>query len=169
VKANGSVYVSVVFAVLVAYFSYQWWFNPHRVVKQRLGALAAALTVPAGETALGRVGRLAQLRRYLADDIHVRAARSGPELSSRDAVMSVAAGWMPPGGANVDFGDVDVKVDADSAARAYVTADVTTHDSRTGEQTLDSREVQLSLALRDREWVVSEVDVKDLPQPPSPR
>jgi SAM-dependent methyltransferase len=42
-KANGSVYVAVVFAALIGYFSYQWWFNPSRMVKHPLGELAAAL------------------------------------------------------------------------------------------------------------------------------
>ena len=166
-RSNGSIYVSVVFAVLVGYFSYQWWFNPHRVVKRRLGELAATLSVPASETELGRVARLTQLRGYLADSIHIRTGRSGPELSSRDAVMTAASGWTPQAGWNVDFVDVDVRVDSDTAARAFVTADMTTRDSKTGEQTFDSREAQLSMAYQDGEWVVSEVDVKERPQPPS--
>jgi hypothetical protein len=169
VKANGSVYVSIVFAALIGYFSYQWWFNPHRTVKRRLGALAATLSVPPNETDLGRVARLGQLRQYLANDVHVRGGRSGPELSSRDAVMAAVVGWTPIGGSNVDFVDVDVKVDSDDAARAYVTVDMTMRDSATGDQTLDSREAQLALAYREGEWLVSEVDVKDPPQRPSPR
>jgi hypothetical protein len=168
-RSNGSTYVSVVFALLIGYFSYQWWFNPHRVVKRRLGELAATLSVPVNETDLGRVTRLAQLRGYLADNVHVRAGRSQPELSSRDAVMVVVSGWMPSAAWNVDFVDADVKLDSDSAARAFVTADMTTRDPQTGEQTLDSREAQLSMAYLGGEWVVNDVDVKDPPQRPSPR
>jgi hypothetical protein len=168
-RSNGSIYVSVVFTVLVGYFSYQWWFNPHRVVKRRLGELAATLSVPASETELGRVARLAQLRHYLAESIHIRTGRSGPELSSRDAVMAAASAWTPQGGWNVDFVDVDVRVDSDTAARAFVTADITSRDSKTGEQALDSEEAQLSITYQDGEWVVSEVDVKERPQPPSPQ
>src|SRR4030088_1224615 len=100
-RSNGSTYVSVVFVLLIAYFSYQWWFNPHRAVKRRLGELAATLSVPANETDLGRVTRLAHLRGYLADNVHVRAVRSQPELSSRDAVMAAASGWAPRAGWNV--------------------------------------------------------------------
>jgi hypothetical protein len=168
-RSNGSTYVSVVFALLIAYFSYQWWFNPHRAVKRRLGELAATLSVPANETDLGRVTRLAQLRGYLAGNIHVRGGRSQPELSSRDAVMAAASGWAPRAGWNVDFVDTDVKVDSDSSARAFVTADMTTRDAQTGEPALDSREAQLSMAYLDGEWVVNDVDVKDPPQRPSPR
>ena len=97
-KANGSIYVSLVFAALIGYFSYQWWFNPHRIVKRRLGELAATLSGPANESDLGRVTRLAQLRSYLADDVRVRAGRSGPELTSRNEVLAAANGWKPAGG-----------------------------------------------------------------------
>lgn len=159
-KSNGSVYVSIVFAVLIGYFSYQWWFNQNRVVKRRLGELAATLSVPATEADLERIARLARLRQYLADDVRITSGRSGPELSSRDAVMAAAAGWKPDQGGSVDFVDVDVKVDAETA-RAYATAEVSTRDSRTGEQTLDKREAQLSLVKRDGVWVVSGAELRD--------
>jgi hypothetical protein len=169
-KSNGSIYVSVVVAALVAYFSYQWWFNPHRVVKRRLGEIAATLSVPESEAGLERVARVAELRRCLADDVHVRVARSGGdvELLSRDEVLAAVGGWTPPpGGWNVDFVDVDVAVDSGTTARAYLTADMTSRDPRTGERTLDSRDATVSMVNRDGEWVVSEVDVKEPPTPPS--
>ena len=61
-KSNGSVYVAVVFAVLVGYFGYQWWFNQARAVKQRLGQVAGALSVPEGEADMARLARIARLR-----------------------------------------------------------------------------------------------------------
>ena len=158
--SNGSRYVTVVFALLVGYFSYQWWFNQNRVVKRRLGELAATLSVPAQEADLQRVARLARLRQYLAEDINVRSGRSGPELSSREAVLAAAAGWKPDQGGNVSFVDTNVKLDADTA-RAYTTAEVTTRDARTGEQTLDSREAVLALVRRDGLWLVSAVELRD--------
>jgi hypothetical protein len=158
--SNGSKYVAVVFALLVAYFSYQWWFNQNRVVKRRLGELAATLSTPPHEPDLERVARLARLRHYLADDIKVRGGRSGPELSSREAVMAAAAGWKPDRGGSVNFVDTDVKLDADTA-RAYTTAEVTTSDPQTGEQTLDSREAVLALVRRDGVWLVSGVELTD--------
>lgn len=167
-KPNGSIYVSVVFAALVAYFSYQWWFNPHRVVKRRLGEIAATLSVPAGEAELGRIARLAQLRHYLAENVHVRVGGSGSELASREAVLAVVSGWTPaPEGWNVDFVDVDVAVDSKTTARAYVTAEVTSRDPRTSDPVLDSREAAISMVRQDGTWVVSEVDVKAPSRPPS--
>ena len=167
-KSNGSIYVSAVFAALIAYFSYQWWFNPHRVIKRRLGEIATTLTVPEHDADLGRITRAAQLRHYLAADIHVRVGRAGPELTSRDAVLAMVGGFTaPPGGWNIDFVDVDVAVDTNTTARAYLTADMTSRDPRTGDRIIDSRDAMLSLVNRDGEWVVSEVEVKEPPTPPS--
>jgi len=116
--------------------------------------------LPATEADLERVARLARLRQYLAEDVRITTGRGGPELSSRDAVMAAAAGWKPDRGGNVDFVDVDVKVEADTA-RAYATAEVSTRDPRTDERTLDTREAQLSLLKRDGIWVVSAVELRD--------
>jgi len=160
VKSNGSVFVAAVFVLLAGYFTYQWWFNQNRVVKRRLGELAATLSVPAGEPDLERIARLARLRQYLADEIRVTRGRSGAELTSREAIVATAASWTPDGGGSVDFVDVDVKLDGESA-RAYVTAEVTTREPGSEERTFDSREAVLSVVKRDRGWVVSEVELKD--------
>ena len=166
-KRNGSIYVAVVLAALTGYFVYQWWFNPNRMVKARLGDIAAVLSIPANEAALGRVTRLAQLRKLATPDVHLRIGKDGADLTSRDAVLAaVAAFTPPPGGWNVDFVDADVRVNSDETARAYVTADVTTHDPATGKQTLDSRDVTFSFVKRDGDWLVSEAQVKDLPKAP---
>src|SRR5436190_11816809 len=94
-KSNGSIYVAAVFAVLAGYFTYQWWFNPSRAVKRRLGEVAAALSVPPEEAEVGRIGRLAQLRKYLASDIRVRVADPPQEIAPRDAVLALVATFRP--------------------------------------------------------------------------
>jgi uncharacterized protein (TIGR02246 family) len=98
--------------------------------------------------------------------VHVRVGTAGADLASRDAVLAAIAALMPPpGGQNVDFVDVDVRVNADDTARAYLTADVTSRDPKTSQQTLDSRDVTLSFVKQDGEWLVREAEVKDLPKP----
>ena len=87
-KTNGSIYVAVVLAALTGYFVYQWWFNPNRMVKARLGDIAAVLSIPANEAELGRVTRLAQLRKLATPDVHVRIGKEGADLTSRDAVLA---------------------------------------------------------------------------------
>jgi hypothetical protein len=164
-KSQGSIYVSVVLAALAGYFIYQWWFNPNRIIKQRLGEVASALSTPATEEDLARIARLGRLRRLLDDKVHVRTGRAGPEFHSRDDVIGAAAAWRTAaGGQNVDFVDVDVRVNSDGTARAFVTGELTTRDPQTGQQTLDSREVMFLLVRKDGDWLISEAEVKDPPR-----
>jgi hypothetical protein len=164
-KSQGSIYVSVVLAALAGYFVYQWWFNPNRIIKQRLGEVASALSAPAGEDEIARLARLARLRRYLDAGIQVRIGRGGPEFHSRDEAIGAAAGWKTASGQwNVDFIDVDVRVNSGGTARAFATAEVTTRDPQTGQQTLDSREVMFSFEKQNGHWLVGEAEVKDPPR-----
>ena len=160
-KKGGSVYVTVVFALLFSYFAYQWWFNPSRAVKRRLGEVAATLSMPANEPQMATVARLAKLRSFLAPDIHLRAPAVGRELTSRDEALAVAASWMPsPNGWDVHFADLRITLDSDTAARVFMTVEVTT-PSPQGQPTIDARDATVALALQDREWVVTEAESKE--------
>lgn len=165
-KTNGSVYVAVVLAVLVGYFGYQWWFNPTRAVKLRLGQVAEALSVPAGDTDVGRITRLAQLRRYLADDIHVRAGSAAPELTSRDQVLGALRAWTPPpGGWDVAFADVQIVMESDTAAHAFLSVEITTRDPQ-GQPSIDARDASVNLGKRDGGWVIISGESKEPPERP---
>jgi len=165
-RSNGSVYVAAVFAALVGYFVYQWWFNPARAIKQRLGQVAAALSAPAADSDIGRLERLAALRRYLADDIRVDIGGAQP-IASRDAVVGAVAALKPPaGGVDVQFVDTQVSVDSESTGRAYLTVEVTTPDRQTGRPAVDSREAVVTLARRGGEWVITSAESRPNPTRP---
>lgn len=159
---KGSAYVAVVFALLFGYFGYQWWFNPSRAVKQRLGEVAGALSVPEGETDIARVARLVQLRRYLADDLHVLAGTQ--DIRSRDTAVAIAAGWKPqPGSGDVRFADVQVFIESETAAHAYLAVELTRLDRPGGQPTVDSRDASVSLVKRNGEWVITAAESKEIP------
>ena len=155
-------YAVAAIAVIAGYFVYQWWHNPGRAVERRLGEVAAALSAPDQEPEVARVTRLAQLRRYLADDVRVRAGASGPEAASRDVVLGLVAGWpAPPGGRVVRFVDVQITMESDAAARAYMTVELSGADSRTGQPTLDAREANVGLELRGGDWLITNAEQRD--------
>jgi hypothetical protein len=166
VRSNGSVYVALVAAALVGYFTYQWWFNPARAIKRRLGQVAAALSVPAPDSDIARLERLAQLRTYLADDVRIDVA-GAQVVTSRDAVLGIVGSLRPAaGGVDVHFVDTQVSVDSADQGRAYLTVEVTTPDRQTGERTIDSREASVTLGRRDGEWVITSAESKQPPPRP---
>ena len=149
-------YVSVVLAVLVGYFTYQWWFNPSRAIKWQLGELAAALSAPAdGTSDMDRVTRAARLRNYFAEDVRIHMGPSDPDITSRDALVGAMSVWTQPGGWRVEFVDVQITIDSDSTARAYMTVEMTSRDPATGQSTFDAREANVGLAERDGAWVIT--------------
>jgi hypothetical protein len=165
VKTNGSVYVGIVFAVLLGYFGYQWWFNPARAIKGRLGELAAALSVAPDEADTARLVRLARVRRYLADDACIRVGTPPIEFGPRDALMGGLSSWAPPGGADVQFVDLQVSIDSHTEARVQTSVELTTRDPRTGQADTDARDVNISVVLRDGVWVVKSADTRDALRP----
>lgn len=167
-KTNGSIYVAVVFALLAGYFTYQWWFNQSRAVKQRLGEIAAAMSTPSNEADIERLARLAQLRSFLSPDIRVRSGEPAQEIVSRDAVLALFSAFRPPaGGVDVRFTDTQVFVDADTeAAHAFMTVDLVTPDPRSGQPTIDSRNASVDLGHVNGEWIVTTAELK--PSAPRP-
>jgi hypothetical protein len=162
VRSNGSVYVAAVFIALVGYFGYQWWLNPARAAKQRLGQVAFALSVPENESDIARVGRLAQLRTYLDEDLRIRVGDE--EIRSRDAAVGIAAGWKPPAGSgDVHFADVQLFIESDTTAHAYLAVELTSLNRESGHPTIDSRDASVSMAKKNGEWVITAAESKELP------
>jgi hypothetical protein len=164
---SGSKYVAVVFAVLCAYFVYVWWFNPVRAIKRRLGELAATLSVPDHDGDLARVARVANLRRYFAEDVRVSAGAGAPLVTSREALLAaVAAFRAPAGGRDVQFVDLKVTLDAGETAHAVMTVEVTGRDARSGERTADARPATATLAKRNGDWVITSAASPEIPTRP---
>ena len=161
-KSTGTAVASVCFGALIAFFVYQWWFNPTRAVQRRLNEIAAALSAPDNEPPVARIGRAAQLRKYLADDIRVQVGTR--ELTSRDQIVgAVGAFTPPPGGWNVQFVDVQIRVNHDTSADAdaYMTVEVNARDPQTSQPTVDAREAAATLKKVDGEWVIATAETRE--------
>lgn len=164
-RSNGTRYVLVVFTLLIAYFGYQWWWNPARAVKRHLGELAATLSVPANDTDLARVARIAHLRHFFADDVRIRVGAGGLEITSREALLAAVSTLRPPaGGWDVRFVDTLVKMDSGSSGRAYMMVEVTSRDARTARPTpvsIDAREASVTLVKRNGDWLITSAELRE--------
>ena len=160
-KSNGTAVAAVCFAALAAFFVYQWWFNPTRAVQRRLSQIAAALSAPDNEAPMARIGRAAQLRKYLAEDIHIKAGSA--ELTSRDQIVGLVSTFAPSGGWNIQFVDVQVRVNHDTNVDAdvYMTVEINAVDPRTSQPTIDAREASATMKKVDGEWVLATAETKD--------
>jgi hypothetical protein len=140
----------------------RWWTSPERIINARLDELAAVISVPASEGDVARVARVASLRGYLAPDIRLAAA--GQQIVSREAVIGMIGRFTaPPGGLEFDFVDPAVTIDPADRNRALVhlTVTVASLDQRTGERVIDAAEADVTMELREGDWVIAAVEATE--------
>jgi hypothetical protein len=77
------------------------------------------------------------------------------------------AAWKPPaGGWNVSFVDVQISLDSDTTARAYMTVEISSPDPRTGQPAYDAREVRVGMAEQEGVWVITTAELVETLQRP---
>jgi hypothetical protein len=122
---------------------------PHEMVAPFLSALP--------------VERAADVLEYLDEDLRLRIGAD--EIRSRDAAVGLAAAWKPRAGSgDVHFADVQLFIESDTAAHAYLAVEFTSLDRDSGHATVDSRDASVSMARRRGEWVITAAEAKEMPQ-----
>jgi hypothetical protein len=78
--------------------------------------------------------------------------------------VAMAAGWRPQtGSGDVHFADVQVFVESETAAHAYLAVELTNLDAKSGQPTVDSVDANVNLAKRNGEWVITDAESKQRP------
>jgi hypothetical protein len=151
--------VGVASLALFGFLGYRWWTGEERVIRARLDNLAVLLS-PADGGELATVARIGQLRGYFAPDVHVRIGTD--EVVSREALLALLARWQPPAkGVKLEFVDVSVTVEADTAL-ASLTAKISNTDAASSEDPVaDAREGVITLHKSSGEWVIGSVASTD--------
>jgi hypothetical protein len=142
-------------------------FSEEDAITDRMSAIAESLSVPANDSELGRVARVASLSKAFAPDVRVTtgvAPRPGaqvpPEIVGRESLLALAGRWIPPpGGLVVEFVDVQVTLDDGGAnASVYCTARMTSGEEQ---PIVDARELTVGFSKVDGEWLVTSVRPED--------
>jgi hypothetical protein len=135
-----------------------------RAIRNQLSDIAETLSVPANDGDLGRLSRIASLRKALAPDVQVTtgvSARSGAplpsEISGRDGVLAFVGRWSPPpAGVTVEFVDVQVTLD-DSRMNAQVYCTVQVMSGTAEKPVVDARELTIGFSRIDGEWLMTSI------------
>jgi hypothetical protein len=140
------------------FLGFRWWTGEERVIRARLDSLAVLLS-PAEGGELATVARVGQLRGYFAPDVHIRIGTD--EIVSREALLALLARWQPGKGVKLEFVDVSVTVE-ENTALASLTAKVSNTDAATSEDPVaDAREGVVTLHRSNGEWVIGSVASTD--------
>lgn len=142
-------------SVIIGTLAFLWWWFPtaERQVRLACEALVDSASVPAGETDVARLARLAQISRRLAPDLVVEAGDSGARLEGRDLVIGLLSRHLgrEPLTVTLDRLQVEVLPDGtDATARASVRV---SRSSGTSEGT-ELHVVSLKWRRGDDDWLL---------------
>jgi hypothetical protein len=160
----------IVTAVIVSGAAYRWWTSDERAIRKQMSAVAESLSVPAAETDLRRVTRLATLGNALAPDVRISADAIAPgggaSVTGRDTILGLVSRWTPPAdGVAVDFVDVQVTVnDNGLTAQVYCTAKVSSGPREA--PNIDAHEVVMTFSRIAGVWRVTAAALRTTFEPP---
>jgi hypothetical protein len=146
--------------VLIVIAGAAWWLWPTdaRRVRARLTSLAGSVSVPAGESDLQRLARIASLGGGLAPDVVVEAGEDGVAVRGREAVIGLASrlGTLS-GPTEVRLSRIQVEVDA---GRGRASADAVVEIDTGGEGTVrqfDGQLITFELTRTSGSWLLTRV------------
>jgi hypothetical protein len=147
---------------VAAVAAWRLWPGEERKIRGRLDALAAELSIPAGEAGLARVARAAGLRAYFTRDVTVEMpAGEGQALHGREELAGIMARMpVPAEGTRVELLNVDIQVGPEKAsADVRLNARVTAREPKENPTILDGRMVALSMVKLEGAWVIANARV----------
>jgi hypothetical protein len=144
--------IGLVLAVGAA--AYLFWNSNERQIRRLLVGVTNTVNQEQGEGGVGALAEIAGLTSYLAPDVTIDTGPPfQPIAGAQDVVATVGRlrATMPV--VRLEFMDVEVAVADRGTATAHATATLTMR-SRDGADSVDVRDVTVSLEKRDGDWVI---------------
>lgn len=135
-----------------------WVFGEEGRIRARLDELAEAVSIEAPEPYPARLGRAVRIGSFFTEDVAVQLGAPFDDLRGRDTIVALATqAPVPEGGAEIEFVDVQVWIGpAGQRAEAVMTVTGSGID-RSGEERVDAREIEVSLAKVEGTWLIAGV------------
>lgn len=147
--------IAIAAIAVVVWGAWHFWPDEERRVRRRLAALDEVLNERSSD-GLAIVTRTAQLASFITDDIVLEPGRGAGAIRGRERLLALASRAPSSGAAfRITFEDVSVRVDGDQAV-AHLSAVLTTGDPRTGDESVDAREFELTWRKTD-DWRIARV------------
>jgi hypothetical protein len=159
---------SVIVGIATAAGAYVWWNSPERQIRRVLANVADVMSHDAPVRGLAAAAAAAGLQDSLAADVVIEAGRPFGALRGRDAVVSAAARiFIVTPSMRLEFVDTKVAVAADGRSATIDCSAVATITDRAGQESVDAREVMMTMNRVNGTWVISSAKALDVLEPVS--
>jgi hypothetical protein len=148
---------------------YLWWNSEERQIRRVLAAVEDGFTFQGSASGLGTLSAAAGVQPYFAPEVVIEPGRPFPSLEGLDAVLAATArlrSSVPS--LRVEFVDVQIDLAEDSrSADVNCTAIATVRD-RAGQESVDAREVLITMRVVDGRWVIAHARALEVLEPITP-
>jgi ketosteroid isomerase-like protein len=140
-----------------AFFAWRALFpTEERRIRARIGELEETVNASPSADGVGRLADAARLLSYFTDDVVIEPGAPYTPIRGRHALVAVLHRAAEPGGFSLAFEDLSVTLaPSGSEAAVTMTATLTWTNSRTGERTVDAREIEVDLRKVNDEWQIA--------------
>jgi hypothetical protein len=167
-----NVFVRVGLAALAAVafvIGYQWWYSPERQIRRVLDGVAEGLSHDAPHTGLAAASSASGLNTYFSPDVTVEPGRPFGTLHGRDTVLAAAARVLSATPfLRIEFEDVQITLGADDRSATVDCTAMATLQDRAGQESVDAREVIITMQLVDGRWVITHAQSIEVLEPLTP-
>lgn len=161
--------VLVAVVLVAAVVGYRWWTSPERQVRRVLAGVADGLSHDAPASGLGAVAAASALQEYFSPDVTIESMRPTAAINGRDALLATAArlrSTMPS--LRVEFVDLQITVGTDQQSGDVNCTAMATLQDRAGQETVDAREVIITMRVVDGRWVITRARAVEVLEPLTP-
>ncbi len=156
----------IVLVIGASIAGYRWWTSPERRIRRVLDGVAEGFSHDAPATALGAVAAVAALQPYLAPEVTVEPGRPLGVVTGRDAVLATAARLRSSTPSmRIEFVDVQINVGADNQSAEVDCTAMATLQDRAGQESVDAREVIITMNTLDGRWVITRARAIEVLEP----
>jgi hypothetical protein len=157
----------VVAAAAVA--AYLWWYSAERQIRRVLVSVEEGFTHTGPSGGLGAVSAAAALHPYFSEHVVIDAGRPLAAVQGRDAVLAAAARLRSTTPAfRVEFVDVQIDLAEDALSASIDCTAMATLQDRAGQESVDAREVIITMHVQDGRWVITHARTVEVLEPVTP-
>jgi hypothetical protein len=165
-RVSNSFILAIVVGAGIA--AYAWWTAPERQIRRVLANIAEHVSHDRPLQGLAAASAAAGLQRHFAADVVIEAGRPFGLMKGRDAVTAAAARiLMAMPAMRLEFVDTTISVAPDGQSATVDCTAMATIRDRAGQESVDAREVVMTMSLADGSWVIHMVKTVDVLEPVS--
>ena len=152
--------LGVMLGAVAIYTAQQLFPTDERRIRRQLDAIADEANSLTPD--LSGAATAAKLSTYFTEDVTIDPGGGIDPLRGRETIIALARTVQQRGTTRVSISDVKIVVTPERTSAAVTLVVTITHDVEPNQETMDTRELALTMVKRDKVWLISRVTAVEI-------